>query len=58
MAFEYPNHPEDNTYTVWDGIPGSGGKRISKEKYEELAKQVRAVKIIRGNPVKIVDDIS
>ena len=59
LAFEYPKHPEKNIYTLWDGIPGSGSKQITKEEFEKLCDQIEHSKVIinRAKPVVIVADV-
>jgi hypothetical protein len=64
MAFEYPNKPEENTYSTWDGVPGSGWKKVTKEEWEAMAQRVSEVNVIKfmraseGNIIKFIDDIA
>lgn len=53
MAFEYPNRTEKNTYSTWDGFPGSGCKKVTKEEWEAMAQ-----KASEGNVSKFINDMS
>lgn len=53
MAFEYPNRPEKNKYTICDGVPGSGCKEVTKEEWEAMVP-----KVPEDNTIKFIDDIA
>ena len=64
FAIEYPSNPEKSTYSVWNGVEGSGHKRVTKDEWERLAEQIEdshSLNIVRGGCqppiVKIIDDI-
>lgn len=52
LAFVNDSNPEESKYMIWDGVPGSGNKIVSKEQWEEAAQKLpdnRTVQIIRDD---------
>ncbi len=53
MAMTNEAEPENSTYTIWNGVWGSGYKKVAKEEFDKLKKQLPVNRV-----TTIVDDIS